>query len=261
MIVDSHIHSMASPDSTMPPEEIINNLKIKGFGCVFSEHIEFNELGEPFFCADLDIYPSEYVKYKSDSVGLGFELSLMKEIIELNRQHAINPSLDYVIGSIHWVDGFDMGANAERTKEWFESLGEEAYCRYLNDSLEMVETYDFFDSFGHIDYISRYSTLPEKNVFYERYAEQYDRLFKALIERDKVMELCTRRLHDKIAQQNLFNIYKRYHELGGCYVTLGSDAHVPDQLGVNFDIALEMINEIGLSPVYFKERKLVKSFL
>ena len=261
MIVDSHIHSAASPDSKMPPEEVIAALKMKGYGCCFAEHIEYNADLEPFFCIDFEKYPSEYLKYKSDTVMVGLELSLIPEAVELNRQHAADPAIDFVIGSIHWVDGFDVGAGAHSgiTEKWFEKLGEEAYLRFFADSMKMIEANDFYHSFGHIDYISRYSTLPEKNILYEKYAPQYDQLLTALLDRNKVLEFCTRRIGDESASKNLYKIYKRYHQLGGRYVTMGSDAHVPNQLGYKFDLALEMLNEIGLVPVHFKDRRMVLS--
>ena len=259
MIFDSHIHSAASPDSEVPPEEVIAILKKKGFGCTFTEHIEYSADLKPFFCVDFEIYPKEYVKYKSDTVAMGVELSLIPQALELNRQHAANTDYDFVIGSIHVVDGLDLGAKPDITREWFSKWGEEAYLRFFKDSLEMVKANEFFDSFGHIDYISRYSTLPEENVLYDRYATQYDELLTALIERGKVIEFCTRRIGDELACKNLYKIYTRYKELGGRYVTIGSDAHVADQLGYKFDLALDILNEIGLMPVYFKNRRMVLS--
>jgi len=257
MIFDSHVHSAASPDSTMAPEEAIATLNKMGLGCTFTDHIEYNTKLEPFFSVDFKKYPSEYIKYKSDTVMVGVELSFLPEATELNRQHASNPDYDFVIGSIHWIDKFDIGANADNTKEWFAKLGEEAYLRFFTDATEAVKTNDFFDSFGHIDYVSRYSTLPEVNVLYDKYANEYDKLLLTLIQSDKVLEFCTKRIADESAKQNLFKIYKRYWELGGRHVTMGSDAHNPQQLGYKFDLAMEMLNEIGLIPVYFKERKMM----
>ena len=259
MIFDSHIHSAASPDSEVPPEEVIATLKKKGFGCTFTEHIEYSADLEPFFCVDFEKYPKEYVKYKSDSVALGVELSLIPQAVELNRQHAANENYDFVMGSIHVVDGIDLGAQPDITKKWFSKWREDAYLHFFKDSLKMVQTNEFFDSFGHIDYISRYSNLPEKNVLYDKYTKQYDELLIALIERNKILEFCTRRIADESACKNLYKIYARYKELGGRYVTIGSDAHIVDQLGYKFDLALDILNEIGLVPVYFKNRRMVLS--
>ncbi|MCL2421233.1 MAG: histidinol-phosphatase HisJ family protein [Defluviitaleaceae bacterium] len=253
MIFDTHVHSMVSPDSEMHPQEAIAILAEKGLGCTFTEHIDYNTQGVPFFCADLDAYPRDYIQYKSDTVRLGLEISLIPQCISQNTAHAAHQDIDYIIGSIHWIDGWDI----YHAKDYFAQSGDKVYDRYLSYALEMVKLNDFFDVLGHIDYISRYSSLPEKNILYEKYADAYDALLKALIERDKLLELNTSRLGDENACKNLFAIYSRYRDLGGRYVTIGSDSHNTGKLGYKFDKALEMIDEIGLKPVHFKNRQMI----
>jgi len=253
MLFDSHVHSAASPDSEMPPEEIIAHFSSKGMGFIFTEHLDYNPQGERYFSVDLDHYPADYLQYKSDSVGVGLELNLLAESVEQNRAHAADRRLDYVIGSVHWIDGWDIYF----AKDIFAQFGEGVYERYLAYALKMVETNEYFDALGHIDYISRYSPLPEKNVRYKKYADAYDNLLRALVERDKLLELNTARLGREDARRNITDIYSRYRDLGGRYVTIGSDAHVPERLANNFDIALDIINGIGLVPVYFKERRMI----
>jgi histidinol-phosphatase (PHP family) len=125
--------------------------------------------------------------------------------------------------------------------------------------LEMVKTNDFYDSLGHIDYVSRYSPLNQKDLLYDKYKEIYDGIFKELISKDKVIEVNTARMGEAEARKNLYTIYSRYKALGGRYVTIGSDAHKAERLGYKFSEALDMIKEIGLTLVYFKERRMLKS--
>ena len=49
-------------------------------------------------------------------------------------------------------------------------------------------------------------------------------------------------------------IYTRYRELGGRYVTLGSDAHVAEAIGAHFAAAEELAAATRLRIVTFKER-------
>jgi len=235
----------------MDPEEAISVLNKKGFGCIFTEHVDYNPQGEPYFCTDLDAYFRDYIKHKSNTVRLGLEIGLIAECVDINRAHASHETLDYVIGSVHCTDGWDIYL----CPDYFTEAGEEMYKRHLSYMLKMVQINDFFDALGHIDYISRYSPFSEKNVLYETYADEYDAILRTLIEQDKLLELSTKRLGDEKARKNLVSIYSRYRDLGGQYVTIGSDAHDTRSLGYNFDIALEMINEIGLMPVYFKNRR------
>jgi len=261
MLFDSHVHSAASPDSEMLPNEAIEALAKQGLGCVFTEHVDFCPKKSNDFMVDLDIYPKSYLPYKSDSVLLGLEIGLTAECIEKNRVLAssvdfdfIN-SFDFIIGSIHipdFTNGVDLAFFGEQMSKMIES-GDDPYRRYLFYALEMVRQNDFFDALGHIDYISRYS--PQPGSVYGAYPDEYDALFRALIEANKVMEFNTARIGDKHARQNLFDIYSRYYALGGRYVTLGSDAHTLSRLGDQFPAALRLLNEIGLQIVYFSERK------
>ena len=70
------------------------------------------------------------------------------------------------------------------------------------------------------------------------------------------MEINTRRLSNKEACNNLINIYKAYKQVGGKYVTIGSDAHNAEDIGANFIIANNICEICGLKPVYFRNRKM-----
>jgi len=85
----------------------------------------------------------------------------------------------------------------------------------------------------------------------------WDDLLKLLIKDGKVLEINTRKLDDEKNVQSLNIIYKRYAELGGKYVTLGSDAHYKKDVGRRLKVAKKMAEKLGLKPVYFKRRKLV----
>ncbi len=51
-------------------------------------------------------------------------------------------------------------------------------------------------------------------------------------------------------------IIKRFKELGGYLVTLGSDAHIPQNVGKGFDRAIETLKKYGYEKYfYYKNRK------
>ena len=52
------------------------------------------------------------------------------------------------------------------------------------------------------------------------------------------------------------DIIKRYLELGGEIITIGSDAHAPEKIGYDFDRAAQVLKECGFEYyTVFKERK------
>jgi len=252
---------MASPDSETDPVQIIAALKAKGLGATFAEHVDFKTptIGRDFsasdvphgdkdFICDFDMYPAQYRHLRSDTVLLGLEIALTAAFLPLNIQTADN-DYDFILGSIHYVDGLDLFYDTPKMEA-------ETFCRrYLTYSLEMVELCGFFDSFSHIDYIARYCEAARKQFAYTNYQQEFDTLLKALADRDLAMEINTARFDDARVVWELLPIYKRFKELGGRCVTIGSDAHQLGAVGRHHDKALGLAKLAELTPVYYKNRK------
>ena len=262
MLFDSHVHSKASPDSRLEPDAAIEACKKMNLGITFTEHIDINIPARGFdpnatdkpvadtdFIADAAVYPVTYEKYRADSVTLGLEIGLTAYALTLNRKKALSYDYDYILGSVHFVDGYDLYHDGKNTFDYDRKK------RMLTYSLEMVTISDFIDAFGHIDYITRYTPDAEKNVYYDAYAADYDALLSALAGRDIALEINTARFGRVPGlEKNLARVYQRFYELGGKYVTLGSDAHYGKDIGRSFDSALNIAKEANLTPVYFKNR-------
>ena len=77
-----------------------------------------------------------------------------------------------------------------------------------------------------------------------------------MIDKNKPIEINTRRLDNAETIKALVPLYKRYKALGGRYCTLGSDAHYTEHIGRRLNEALLIAQEAELQPVYFKERQL-----
>jgi histidinol-phosphatase (PHP family) len=71
------------------------------------------------------------------------------------------------------------------------------------------------------------------------------------------MEINTRRLGAKEALESLVPIYRRYRELGGRFVTLGSDAHTPEAVGAHLRLAYDFAESLTLTPVTFSRQQMV----
>lgn len=131
----------------------------------------------------------------------------------------------------------------------------EVYGQYFESMLSCIQNYDFIDSLGHIDYIARYARFSDTEVHYQEFPDYIDAVLKTLAEQGKAIEINTRRLESKTTVTALTAIYRRFYELGGRMVTLGSDAHKFQDIGKHFDIALEVARSSGLVPVSFKARQ------
>lgn len=251
MLVDTHMHTKFSTDSKMTIEEAVAKGLELNIGITITEHMDLGYPESNAFQFDVDEYLRDYNKFRSDSVLLGIEIGMKQDCLQDNRSIAARGALDYIIGSIHVIDNVDIYHEdyyRNRTKQ-------EVYNSYFKAMLECVNCYDFIDSLGHIDYITRYARFTDPELYYHEFAEQIDCVLKGLAEREKALEINTRRLGNMKTVENLLPIYKRFAELGGRLATIGSDAHYPQDIGQGMAIALEMAAQCSLKAVYFKDRQ------
>jgi len=252
MIYDTHIHTSFSHDSQMDIEAVITKMDQLGMGVILTEHIDLNYPDPLSFNLDVAAYFKRYRQFRSARLLLGVEVGMGVEDVSVNRRLTENHPFDFVLGSIHVVDNadiYDEGANTIKTKK-------QLYDRYFDAMIECLKVYDFIDSLGHIDYISRYARYADREIYHEEFADRIDQIFRLLIENQICLEINTRRLGDRGAVESLKLIYKRYRDLGGQYVTIGSDAHIPGDIGKNFAAAFEIAEQCNLKPVWFKERRM-----
>lgn len=241
MIFDSHTHTKFSADSEMAAAAAINRAESLGLGIIFTEHYDYKLPGEVDFTFDAAEYFNEYKKFRSDKVKLGVEVGLRKSAREANKNFLAQGNFDLIIGSIHVVDDIDI-----YNKKYFEGKDKlTAYRKYFNVMAEEAAA-ENFDVLGHIDYICRVAPYENAEIEYEIFRREIDEVLKILVERKKILELNTRRLKSKIALKGLESVYKRYKDLGGEFITIGSDAHAVNAVGANFDVALNFVEELNL---------------
>ena len=251
---DSHIHSTFSCDSKMKIEELSRKLKESDIGGIITEHMDIGYPTNPLaFLFDVPEYFAAYGSWRSDKLLLGIEIGMQPVSHDENRVIARRYAFDQIIGSIHVVEGADI-----YEASFYEGREKkEAYQSYLNAMLQAIKDYDDFDTLGHIDYICRYATYEDPELYYDDEPALWDEIFQTLVEKDKALEINTRRLDLPGAGRALTKLYKRYKRLGGHFVTIGSDAHREVEVGRRLTIARDIAEAAGLTPVYFKERQRV----
>ncbi|WBW98123.1 histidinol phosphate phosphatase [Oceanirhabdus sp. W0125-5] len=256
MIFDSHVHTDFSGDSDMKIADAIKRAEELGIGLVITDHMDINDYIKNRSGFDVEKFFEAYEKLRSDKLLLGIELGLREEAVERNIRLVNNYDFDFILGSTHAqytskheFEFFDAEVYVGKSKR-------EAYEEYFESMIRGIKENEYIDSLAHIDYIARYSRYEDKELYYEEYKELIDTVLKEVAIREKSMEISTRRIGDKTSAHELMKIYKRFRELGGETVTIGSDGHYPGAIGANFKIALEMAEACGLKPVYYKKRKI-----
>ena len=186
--------------------------------------------------------------------SLGIEIGMQKQTAAADEVLAAGYPFDYVLASMHCVNGRDL--YEERCYKGQTKA--EAVREFLTETLANLELRNNFDAFAHIDYMCRYMPFTDKELILGEAPELFDRVFKLLIAKEKPLEINTRRLDDAGAMTALLTLYRRYAQLGGQYAVIGSDAHYKEHVGRRLKEALTLADEAGLEPVYFKERKMRK---
>ncbi len=258
---DYHLHSKVSFDSTAEPSDILRAAETAGLREIcFTDHYDYNS--DPAVAPDLftvEQYAQAYDGLVSDKVlirrGVEFGLTTWNRA-ELESLLAARP-FDFVIGSVHYVGGYDP----YHEKYWEGKTQQIAFLDYLNHSLECVKVHDGFDVLGHLNYVCKSEHNPSHKAFaYHEYADVCDEIMKILVEKGKGMEINTSgvdRCGDFLPAAAFL---KRFKELGGEIVTVGSDAHDGSRVGQHAGKALEILKDVfgyvctfeGRKPIYHK---------
>ena len=94
--------------------------------------------------------------------------------------------------------------------------------------------------------IARYGGPYGLTYSYREYADSIDPILKKVIDCGKALECNTGGMSRGLSDPNpSFDVLRRYKELGGELITLGSDAHSPDTLGYEFDKVGDILKSIG----------------
>ena len=149
---------------------------------------------------------------------------------------------DFVLGSVHFVDELDVYYQPY----WEGKTIREAEQRYLEETLVCVQAHEDFDVLGHLTYISKCRAHPApRPVPFAEHREIIDEILRLLAQKGKGMEMNTSgvdRCGDFLPREEFF---RRFKELGGEIVTIGSDAHIPEHIGFRFEEAQELLRSCG----------------
>ncbi len=156
---------------------------------------------------------------------------------------------DFVIGSLHNLRGvpdFCMLKYDMMTDPHISSL----FNRALDETIEMVENTDGLTTVGHITYIHRYVTLAQKKLDFKPFYDKLEHLCRILVRRGIALELNVSTLWKGLGiSMPTMELLKLYVDCGGKLVTIGSDAHAPEQLGKCIRQGYAILQTVGIREV------------
>ena len=246
---DFHIHSDFSADSHSSMESMIQEgIRLGLKTMCFTEHLDLDFPYEDI-SFDLDIpgyrqtFETLREKYQSQiELLFGIELGLQPHLSAQLQEVLTYAPFDFVIGSTHLVNRTDP-----YYPEYFKDRSDhEAFRQYFEEVLKNIKSFPHFDTLGHLDYIVRYSPNKSKNYQWTDYRDLIDPILSFLIQSDLALEVNTAGLKYGLGQPNPApEILKRYYQLGGTKITIGSDAHCPAHLAYDFSTLPVLLNACG----------------
>ena len=164
---------------------------------------------------------------------------------------------DYVIGSVHYVDGW--GFDNPQTADRFETLNlEELYTRFYETVEKMIRS-NLFDFVAHLDNLKVFNYKVNNEAFNQKW---YERIAEALKESNTATEVNAGLYYRYPVQEMCPSMNFLSTIVGkGVPITLSSDSHFPDDLGKYVAENKKMLEEIGVTHVatfHQRERSLVQ---
>ena len=260
IICDYHNHTVFSADCEASAESMIEKAIDLGLSylCI-TDHMdpEMNFPGMDF-TFDLNEYFTSHKEWKEryqDKITIltGIELGLQPHISKTLKDILDAGHFDFVIGSAHLCDGIDPYF----PEYWEDKTEYQGTHRYFEYILECLQAFNDIDVFGHIDYIVRYGPTKAQNYSYQKYKEILDEILKTLISKNIGLELNTAGLKYGLGFAHPhMDILKRYRELGGEIISVGSDGHKPEHLAYDFHKVPDILKEAGFEYyTMFKNRR------
>lgn len=263
--IDLHMHTLSSFDGNYPAEKMFESAVENGLSTIaITDHfdVDFYErhnLGVRQQSSYEDVVSTKDAFSDKIRILRGIEMGQPTYDVALTEKSLARYEYDFVIGSIHNLrnmpDFGDLDYKSMSEERIYELLGE-----YFSEML-ILARWNGFDTLAHLTYPMRYIVQAGRNeIELSRFDSVIDEIFGTLIANGKALEINTSGLRQPIGKtMPTENYVRRYRELGGELLTLGSDAHFTEHVGAGIDEGYAIAERCGFEYVtYFENRKPVK---
>lgn len=246
-LADYHMHTDYSSDSTTTLEEAAIRARIQGIKEIaITDHYELTGRDALFTEYEPDRQRIELAalrkRFKNDLVILqGVEIGQPHRYPEAVGRLLAGGDFDFVLGSVHRTSWDEDMSEQDYTADTIDAVIRD----YLSEVKAMARS-GRFDCVAHIDLYNRYAAAKGLYISPGAYLDEYREIFRILARCGKGIEVNTsglRRRHRSTMPE--ISLLKLFKEMGGEYVTAGSDAHHRDHVGNHIATAFNMIREAG----------------
>ena len=257
MLADYHVHSAYSMDGRQTVEEACRAAAAAGLDEIcLTDHIDFGHPdpgvdGTPAMRARAEEIAAARERYPGLRVRCGLEIGDMAATRQQTRAFLSAWPLDFRLLSLHVIDGVDpyYDPSLGRPSYFAGKTRAQAYRRYAQLRLEQLRAWrpEEYDALAHFGYVCKFAPYPpqERPFLWEDAPEEVDAALRLLAQAGNALEINTsgwKQTREPIPSRG---ILRRFRELGGEFVTFGSDAHEARYVGYRLREARELARACG----------------
>ncbi len=258
-MIDYHIHTARCCHATGAMDEYLAVAERKGLKEIgFADHFPLGMLDcEPD--NQVSMLPEELPDYLAEVAILrqkasipvltGIEADYLPDREAITAAALKDYPFDYVIGSIHFLGDWDF-THPRYVAQYKKMDVDNIYEQYFDTVGKMAQS-GLFDIAGHLDVVKKFSFFPRRD-----WSWLIEKTCRALAAGDLCVELNTAGWRAPVAEAYPGRAFLEKCLQLGVPVTLGSDAHCPQDVGEGLEEAVSLLKNIGFKEIaYFKERK------
>lgn len=258
-LFDSHLHSDNSPDAVHSVAYLCEHAaqhRIMGFAV--TDHFECQ------LEADTQLQSMRQQSFEIErargsfgdlvKISKGIELGQPHRHVEVAAQALAASDYDFVLGSVHMLeDGTDFYCVDYSDPDIVVADLLEQYY----DNVVRLAEWGGFDSLAHMRYPERYIWGNQRiPVDIKPFGDHIDRVLRLLIDKGKALEVNTCAMRRGMPLDPGIEVLRRYRELGGELITIGSDAHQASHMTSGFDDAMDTLLTLGFKYFAFYSHRL-----
>lgn len=251
------MHTWFSTDSdTDPADNVRQAIDLGLAGVTFTDHFDTHPVEWPVCRYNHDGLAAAVADLRDRfgdriHVGLGIEICYQPEQMERILAFLEAHTFDLVILSVHWTQDRAMHM-PEHWSEWDIAAASRAYLGTVLEAVRFVRDLARqgqrpFNVLGHLDMVKRYTQRYRGGYDIAAHADLIDDILRTCLDGGLVPEVNTSTWRQGLDEPMPADwIVRRYAELGGQAMSLGSDAHTPEHIAAGFPAAVDMLRDNGV---------------
>jgi histidinol-phosphatase (PHP family) len=239
-LIDYHLHVVAHDDRPMTVENILSYCEVAQSRGVrqmgITEHDRYLD--------KIDVAAFQEAREGSPDVALrlGIEIDFVPGQEERMDADSTALPYDYVIGSVHRVDGDEVDrATDQSVYERYEAY--DLYAAYYRNVREAALS-GRFEVIGHPDLIKIFRRYPERDI-----TPLLEETADAVAESGVVVDVNAAGLRKPVGEIYPSQKFLEMFHRRGVPIILSSDAHAPGEVAAGYDRSLKLVHDVGYREV------------